>query len=102
MDVNAILGALPSLGPTGVVLVILIVVGRLWLVSDRRSAAEIKRLNDAHDEELNELRNELKSVREEMKALREELEAEREARREAQEEAFRARLAIYKEPHEPA
>lgn len=103
MDFTAILGAIPTLGPIGLVLMILTYVGRQWIISDKRYQAEIdrltkaheaelKRINTAHDEELKELRADIKDLRHEIDQLRLELQAERSERMRAQEEAHRIRL----------
>jgi TolA-binding protein len=103
MDFTAILGALPTLGPIGLVLLILAYVGRQWLSSDKRYQAEIERLNRAHeaelarinaahDEEIKELRDDIRDLRREMDELRKALAAERTARMDAQEEAHRIRM----------
>jgi TolA-binding protein len=103
MDFTAILGALPTLGPIGLVLVILGYVGAQWIKSDNRYQAEIERLNNAHeaeltrintahDEEIKELRADIKELRHEIDQLRLELAAERTERMRAQEEAHRIRL----------
>lgn len=103
MDFTAILGALPTLGPIGLVLLILTYVGKQWLSSDKRyhgeierltraHEAELRRIHAAHDEELKELRADIKELKLEMGNLRMELSAERGARMQAQEEAHRIRL----------
>lgn len=103
MDFTAILGAIPTLGPIGLVLLILAYVGRQWLSSDKRYQAEIERLNraheaeltrinTAHDEEIKELRADIKDLRHEIDQLRLELAAERTERMKAQEEAHRIKM----------
>lgn len=103
MDFTAILGAIPTLGPIGLVLVILAYVGKQWISSDTRYKAEIDRLNAAHeaelkrinsnhDEEIKELRDDIKELRREMDELRAALSNERVARMLAQEEAHQIRL----------
>jgi len=103
MDFSAILGAIPTLGPIGIVLLILAYVGKQWIGSDARYKAEIerlnaaheaelKRINEAHDDELRELRDDIRELRKDIDNLRRELETERRLRYEAQEEAHRARL----------
>lgn len=103
MDFTAILGALPTLGPIGLVLLILAYVGRQWISSDSRykkeidrlnaaHEAELKRINNNHDEEIKELRDDIKELRREMDELRAALSNERTARMVAQEEAHRIRL----------
>lgn len=103
MDFTAILGAIPTLGPIGLVLLILAYVGKQWISSDTRykaelerldkaHEAELKRINESHDEEIKELRADIKALRREMDELRTALGAERSARMLAQEEAHRIRL----------
>jgi len=114
MDFTAILGALPTLGPIGLVLLILAYVGRQWMSSDKRYQAELERLRDAHkselerinlahevelnrinkthDDEIKELRADISELRREMSELRVQLNEERNARMVAQEEAHRIRI----------
>jgi len=103
MDFTAILGALPTIGPVGVILVILTYVGRQWLVSDRRYQAELDRLtkaheaeliriNKAHDEEIKEFRQDIRELKAEIIQLRNDLATERNERMRAQEEAHRIRM----------
>lgn len=103
MDFTAILGAIPTLGPIGLVLLILAYVGRQWLSSDGRYKAEIERLNKAHeaelarvnaahDDELKELRADIQELRRDIDNLRHELQKETELRRKAEEEAHLIRL----------
>jgi TolA-binding protein len=103
MDFNAILGALPTLGPIGLVLVILAYVGKQWLSSDSRYRAELDRLNTAHqteldrvntarDAELKELRDDIRELRRDLDKMQEAYNAERQLRFQAQEEAHLERL----------
>jgi TolA-binding protein len=103
MDFTAILGALPTLGPIGLVLVILGYVGKQWISSDKRyqteldrlnkaHEAELTRVNKAHDDEIKELRADISDLRREISELRTMLNDERMARMAAQEEAHRIRL----------
>jgi TolA-binding protein len=103
VDFTAILGALPTLGPIGLVLLILGYVGKQWISSDSRYKSEIERLTTAHDleltriqtahsKEITDLRADIDVLRREMNELRMELGAERSARMLAQEEAHRIRL----------
>lgn len=103
MDFTAILGAIPTLGPIGLVLLILAYVGRQWLSSDKRYQAELSRLTEAHkaelerinsthDNEIRELRADIGQLRVEMSELRVQLNEERNARMAAQEETHRIRL----------
>lgn len=112
--ITEILGALPTLGPIGLVLTILAYVGWQWIKSDKRNEAELKRIsaaheveltrintahdvelkriNQSHDDELKELRADISELRREIGELRAELNAERTARMLAQDEAHRIRL----------
>jgi TolA-binding protein len=103
MDFTAILGALPTLGPIGLVLLILTYVGKQWLSSDKRYQAEIERLNraheaelmrinKAHDEEIKEFREDVRQLKAEIIQLRVDLATERSERMRAQEEAHRIRM----------
>jgi len=103
MDFTAILGALPTLGPIGLVLLILGYVGKQWLSSDKRYQAEIERLNraheaeltrinKAHDEEIKEFREDIRQLKTEIIQLRVDLATERDERMRAQEEAHRIRM----------
>jgi len=103
MDFTAILGALPTLGPIGLVLLILTYVGRQWISSDKRYSAELerqrlaheaelKRINETHDEEIKELRADISELRREISELRKQLSDEMRSRMLAQEEAHRIRL----------
>lgn len=103
MDFTAILGAIPTLGPVGLVLAILAYVGKQWLSSDKRYTAELerqrvsheaelKRINTSHDEEIKELRADISALRQEISELRHALADETKARMLAQEEAHRIRL----------
>lgn len=96
---EGLIGALGQLGPIGLALIILVI---MWALNRQSSKTyreqldayklEIKRLNDAHDEELAELRTEMRSLRDDIKVLRAELEAERLARRAAEELAHALRM----------
>lgn len=103
MNFTDILGALPTLGPIGLVLLILAYVGRQWLSSDSRYKAELERLdtahqaeleriNASHEDELRGLRFDISELRREIGELRAELNTERRARMDAQEEAHRIKL----------
>lgn len=81
MELTAILGALPTLGPLGIVLIILGYVGKQWLSSDNRYRSEIDRLKE-----------DIQRLRDDVSKLQEELEDERQRRFKAEEEAHRYRL----------
>lgn len=103
MDLTTILAALPTVGPIGVLLIILTYVGRQWLTSDTRykleieglttrHEAELERLNKARDEDMKDLRNDINALRAEVIELRKELAVERTARMVAEEQAHRYRI----------
>jgi uncharacterized membrane protein len=103
VNFTEILGALPTLGPIGLVLLILAYVGRQWLSSDSRYKAELERLDAAHqaelgrintsrEEEIKGLHFDISELRREIGELRSELNAERQARMLAQEEAHQIKL----------
>lgn len=96
---EGLIGALGQLGPIGLALIILVI---MWALNRQSSKTyreqldayklEIKRLNDAHDEELTELRTEMRSLRNDIKELREELKVSDEKRRAAEELAHNLRM----------
>lgn len=103
MGIEQILGVLPTLGPVGIVLLLLAYVTAQWLKSDARYRKEIERLNAAHiaeldrihtnhDNEITGLRDDITQLRNDIRDLRDELETERRLRFEAQEEAHRIRM----------
>lgn len=83
MDLSAILGVLPTMGPVGIVLIILAYVGKQWLSSDGRYKNEIDRLKE-----------DIEKLRTDVTRLSDELNEERRLRFEAQEEAHRIRLEV--------
>jgi|SRR5882757_7415281 len=90
------IGALAQLGPVGIVLIILIVVGYQWRQSSKGYSTELARVTEWYKGELDRidkdrddgfksLRDEISALKVEVKILRQELEAERVARRAAEE-----------------
>lgn len=92
MDFTDILGAIPTVGPYGILLLIIIYLMKLLLGSDSRHSAELERVNKAHDDELGELRADLKELRERVDQLTKIIEDERKLRYLAEEEAHKLRL----------
>lgn len=101
---DGFLTALPSLGPYGIFVAILVYMGRQLFQADQRHASELARVNSAHrdelarinashDEELAELRRDIKGCREDIALLRAALDAESAARRAAEEAAHKLRMA---------
>jgi Skp family chaperone for outer membrane proteins len=98
---TSLIGAAPQLGVGGILLTLLTLLMRResqdrtdhrTQVAEQatRYAAELKRINEAHDAELAELRVEIKGLREKLDELNEKLDDER-ARRRAAEDSMRPR-----------
>lgn len=92
---TSLIGAAPQLGVGGVLLTLLALSMRRESQDradyraqvaelDTRHAAELKRVNDAHDAELAELHAEIKALREKRDLLNQRLDDERAKRREAE------------------
>lgn len=96
------IGALAQLGPVGIVLIILIVVGYQWRQSSKGYSTELERItlwykgeleriDKDRDDGFKSLRDEIASLKTEIRVLRQDLEAERTARRLAEEAAHALR-----------
>lgn len=97
--VTALIGAAPQLGVAGILLALLGLVIR-WGSQERsdnraevaelaaRHAAELSRINTAHDAELAELRREIAGLRGQLSELNLKLDAERDRRRAAEDSAM--------------
>lgn len=84
-------GSLLATGGTGAVVTGIIgYLARLLVIADRRNTAELKRVNDAHDEEIAELKGDLAALREKVDALEKRVDEERELRRAAEDRAAAA------------
>jgi hypothetical protein len=103
-----VIGALAQLGPVGIVLIILIVVGYQWRQSSKGYSTELaritawykgelERIDKDRDEGFASLREEIVGLKAEIRALRVDLDIERTARRVAEEEAHRLRVTRPKE-----
>jgi hypothetical protein len=97
-----VIGALAQLGPVGIVLIILIVVGYQWRQSSKGYSTELARitawykgeldrLDDDRDSGFASLKEEIAGLKLEIRALRQDLDIERAARRVAEEEAHQLR-----------
>jgi hypothetical protein len=80
-----ILSALPETGVVGVIVIVLALVMRMFIKTDKAS-------DTIQTETITALRNEIAALRVEITALRTELEQERQARMRAEEEAHRYRM----------
>lgn len=95
--------SLAQLGPVGIVLIILIVVGYQWRQSVRQANTEIRRLQDwytteldrqetDHDRDIRGLQESIEQLKREVANLRESWETERRARMAAEEREHQLRL----------
>lgn len=85
------LGSVLATGGAGAVVTGIIGwMARLLVIADRRNTAELKRVNDAHDEEMAELKADLAELRSKVDYLEERLDEERELRRAAEDRAAAA------------
>lgn len=84
-------GSLLATGGTGVVVTGIIGwMARLLIIADRRNTNELKRVNDAHDEEIGELKRDIAELRSKVDDLERRLDEERELRRAAEDRAAAA------------
>ncbi|WP_460441045.1 hypothetical protein [Amycolatopsis stemonae] len=63
---------------------------RLLVIADRRNTAELKRVNEAHDEEIAELKRDIADLRAKVDELEARVDEERELRRAAEDRAAAA------------
>jgi hypothetical protein len=82
---------LPIAGGAVVLIAIIGVVTRLWLGSEARHLAELRRINDAHEDEITTLKAEIRGLRDEVRGVRAELDEERRLRWRAQDVAAERR-----------
>lgn len=88
---TAAVQTLPQAGVAGVV------IGVLWLLlrressTEERHAAELKRINEAHDAELAEIRADIKELREALDKAHQALDEERARRRKIEDDLAEAR-----------
>lgn len=92
MDFSDILGAIPTVGPYGILILIIVYLMKLLLGSDARHSAELERVNKAHDDELAELRADIKELRERLDQHDSRVEDERRRRYRAEEELHELKL----------
>lgn len=88
---TAVTQSLPELGIGGIVVWVLLLLLRRESSTEERHAAEIARINRAHDEELAELREDVRHLRAQVDQLNADLDAERSRRREIEDELASAR-----------
>jgi outer membrane murein-binding lipoprotein Lpp len=84
-------GSVLATGGTGAVVTGIIAwMARLLIIADRRSTAELKRVNETHDEEIAELKSDLAALRTKVDELEARVDEERELRRAAEDRAAAA------------
>ena len=87
---TAALQSAPQLGIGGVAVWLVVLLLRRESSSEERHTAELKRVNDAHDAELSELRADIAALRKQVDDLQLKLDIEREERRKAEDMAAEA------------
>lgn len=87
---TAALQSAPQLGIGGVAVWLVVLLLRRESSSEERHTAELKRVNDAHDAELAELRADIAALRKQVDDLQLKLDIEREERRKAEDMAAQA------------
>jgi TolA-binding protein len=84
-------GSVLATGGTGAVVTGIIGwMARLLIIADRRNTAELKRVNDTHDEEIAELKRDIADLRSKVDELEGRLDEERALRRKAEDRAAAA------------
>ncbi|GAA2774146.1 hypothetical protein [Saccharopolyspora taberi] len=84
---TAALQSAPQLGIGGVAVWLVVLLLRRESSSEERHTVELKRVNDAHDAELSELRADIAALRKQVDDLQLKLDIEREERRKAEDSA---------------
>ena len=87
---TAALQSAPQLGIGGVAVWLVVLLLKRESSSEERHTAELKRVNDAHDAELSELRADIAALRKQVDDLQLKLDIEREERRKAEDMAAQA------------
>jgi Skp family chaperone for outer membrane proteins len=88
---TAVVQSLPQTGVAGVLLFVAVLLLRREASTEDRHAAELKRINEAHDAELAEMRADIKELREAQDKLNRVLDEERKLRRQIEDELAAAR-----------
>lgn len=89
--VTAAVQSLPQMGIGGGLLLVVVLLLRRESSTEARHAAELARINAAHDAELTEMRTDIKQLRTEIDRLNEDLDTERSRRRRLEDELDTAR-----------
>lgn len=88
---TAVMQSLPQLGVAGGLVVVMVLLLRRESSTEERHAAELKRINEAHDAELAEMRADIKELRAAQDRLHRDLDDERARRRQIEDELAVAR-----------
>jgi Skp family chaperone for outer membrane proteins len=88
---TAVVQSLPQAGVAGAALVVVVLLLRRESSTEERHTAELKRINDAHDAELAEMRADIKELRDSLDRVNAALDEERERRRGIEDELATAR-----------
>lgn len=88
---TAVLQSLPQLGVASGLVVVVVLLLRRESSTEERHAAELRRIGEAHDAELVEMRGDIKELREAQDRLHRDLDEERTRRRQIEDELAVAR-----------
>jgi Skp family chaperone for outer membrane proteins len=88
---TAVVQSLPQMGVASGLMVVVVLLLRRESATEQRHAAELRRINEAHDAELTEMRADIKELREAQNQLNRDLDAERARRRQSEDELAQAR-----------
>jgi peptidoglycan hydrolase CwlO-like protein len=83
---TAVLQSTPQLGIGGVLVVVIVLLLRREVSTEDRHASELRRVNEAHDAELRELRDDIQALRKQIGELQAAIDREREERRRAEDQ----------------
>lgn len=88
---TAVMQSLPQVGVAGGLVVVMVLLLRRESSTEERHAAELTRINAAHDAELAEMRADIKELRAAQDRLNRDLDEERDRRRQIEDELAVAR-----------
>lgn len=88
---TAVVQSLPQVGVASGLLFVVVLLLRRESATEERHTAELRRINDAHDAELAEMRADIKELREKQDQLNAALDEERARRRQIEDELAAAR-----------
>lgn len=88
---TAVMQSLPQVGVASGLVVVMVLLLRRESSTEERHAAELKRINEAHDAELSEMRADIKDLRESLDGVNRALDEERGRRRRIEDELAVAR-----------